>query len=667
MNKKVLIVEDEFIVANDLRLILVQAGYSVTGIAASAEEADEHLEIYKPHLVILDIRLNGKRTGIDLARKLKQENIAFVYLSANSNQKLLEEAKTTEPYGFLVKPFREKDLLVMLDIAWYRHTHSLESRLRQEECLQNQLTQIINDASGVEQKLLKMARALQSFVAFDLVSAGVRPIPAGRFSDAGYMRVGFDEYQLIGEKEWTAVTGLNQKALFAIAANSPADTGARICESDQPGGSCNADPLQRALLHGMRLQSCLVFPVVMGYGLSVHYFFYSRQPGVYTHEHVTLLNRLKMRLADLAGQIVYDETSPPVVNSRPVSVKWNPNDAKGHDVFKNIIGSHHLLLAALDLALQVAPYNTSVLILGESGTGKEKVAQSIHELSARKDGPFIKVNCAAIPPTLVESELFGHEKGAFTGAIEKRKGKFEQADGGTIFLDEIGELPLSIQVKLLRVLQEREIEHVGGNSTIKVNVRIVAATNRNLEKEVAEGRFRLDLYYRLNVFPITLPPLRERKTDLEALTLFFADKFCRAFNKPFNGIAESMIAKICAYSWPGNIRELENILEQSVVLNDGRSALQLMRTLPAAVPGVHDKSDINTLEEVKHVQRETERAYIISILKKAKGRIRGANGAAELLNIKPTTLESKMAKLNIDRHDFIDTAGNLSSWLPAKD
>lgn len=312
--------------------------------------------------------------------------------------------------------------------------------------------------------------------------------------------------------------------------------------------------------------------------------------------------------------------------------------------FRNIIGNHHLLLSALDLTAQVAPYNTSVLILGESGTGKEKLAQSIHLLSPRKNGPYVKVNCAAIPATLIESELFGHEKGAFTGAAEKRKGRFEQADGGTIFLDEIGELPQEMQVKILRFLQEKEIQYIGGSALVKVNARIVAATNRNLEKEVAAGNFRLDLYYRLNVFPITLPPLRERRSDIEGLAIYFGEKFCREFNKPFNGIAASTMEEMITYDWPGNIRELENVLEQSAILNDGKSKLELKRSLTGKSTALPTKG-IKTLEE-------TEREYIISMLRKADGRIRGLNGAAELLNIKPTTLESKMAKLKNRREDL---------------
>lgn len=656
MISKVLVVEDEFVVANDLRLILAQAGYKVIGIAGSYEEAYELIQNEKPDLVLLDIQLKGKLSGIDLARMLSAENIAFIYLSANSNQKILEEAKTTQPYGFLVKPFREKDLLVTIDIASYRHKHSLESKLRREEHLQKQLTDISNEASDTLQKLLKSTRTIQSYIPFDLLSLGVRPVEGERLNDKGYMRTGFDEYQFIGEKELTTIAGLNKKTISLIIQNSSADNNLRIYNSAEINKRSDNPSLQILMSRHFRMNSFLMFPIALGYGISVHYCFYSRQPDIYTKDHLALLNRLKMCLVELGEKIIHDETSS--LGSKKQLVQRKRGEGANDGGFKSIIGNHHLLLSALDLAAQVAPYNTSVLILGDSGTGKEKVAQFIHDHSTRSSGPFIKVNCAAIPATLVESELFGHEKGAFTGAIEKRKGKFEQADGGTIFLDEIGEVPTSIQVKLLRVLQEREIEALGGNSPLKVNVRIVAATNRNLDKEVAQGKFRLDLYYRLNVFPIFLPPLKERKTDIESLAIFFARKFCTAFNKPFIGISESMMEEMFAYDWPGNIRELENIIEQSVVLSTLNSKLQLMRPLRSSTPLSSSQMYTPTLESAKRVHRETEKEYIISTLKKTNGRIRGANGAAELLNIKPTTLESKIAKLNISKQDFINTIGN---------
>ncbi len=657
MKKKVLIVEDEFIVANNLRQVLQRFGYEVSGIAASAEEAEEILQQNKPDIALLDIRLPGKYSGIDIARKLKAENIAFIYLSANSSQKVLEEAKTTEPYGFLVKPFRKKDLLVMLDIAWYRHIHSLETKTNQESLLEQQITAISQENPDSGQVLPEIARVMQPFLPFDLITSGLRPLSTAQFNDKGYLRIGFDEYQFIGEKELLTITNIKRTALPVILANSNTDINTTIYNNATTSEKTNIPSLQKTLTETFNIQSYLVFPVALSNGLSFHYFFYSRQQHAYTNNHIALLNRLKTCLTAAAEKMIYGEDRAPAMPAPAGSRRMMQGATIDHPEFRNIIGNHPLLLAALDLTAQVAPYNTSVLILGESGTGKEKLAQSIHLLSPRKNGPFIKVNCAAIPATLLESELFGHEKGAFTGATEKRKGRFEQAEGGTIFLDEIGELPLEMQVKILRFLQEKEVQYLGGNSTLKVDVRIVAATNRILEKEVAAGNFRLDLYYRLNVFPITLPPLRERSSDIAGLANYFAEKFCREFNKPFSGIAASMMERMIAYDWPGNIRELENILEQSAILNDGRSQLELKRSLPGETTELSRKV-IKTLEDVKRIQEETEREYIIATLKKTEGRIRGANGAAELLNIKPTTLESKMAKLQIKRDDFINPIGN---------
>lgn len=650
MSKKILIVEDEFIVANNLRLILTEAGYVINGIAVSAREAQENIQQNKPDLVLLDIRLKGKLSGIDIARKLRADNIPFIYLSANANQAILEEAKTTEPYGFLVKPFRKKDLLVTLEIAWYLHQHSLESKLRREEQLQKNLTAISNEALDTRESLLKFARAIQSYIPFDFITCGIRPPDAKQFTDTGYLRTGFDEYHFIGDKEWMNISGLSRDALSGIWEKTDNSSIPGIYDHEINENGIN-NLLQQKLMDDLRLASYLVFPVALGYGLSVHYFFYSRNTGIYNNDHIDLLNRLKTYMEAIANKTVYAETAS-VENNRQSVISKKKVDGAESQVFQNIIGNHPLLLSALDLAAQVAPYNTSVLILGESGTGKERVSQSIHLLSQRRNGPFIKVNCAAIPPTLIESELFGHEKGAFTGAIEKRKGKFEMAEGGTIFLDEIGELPLAMQAKLLRVLQEREIEYVGGNSPVKVNVRIVAATNRNLEKEVADRNFRLDLYYRLNVFPITLPSLRDRKTDIEALAIFFANRFCKEFNKPFTGISPSMLKELQLYNWPGNIRELENVLEQSVILHDGKSKLELKRNLVGESTSSNTAAIIRTLADIKIDQIETEKEYIISALKKCKGRIRGLNGAAEMLHIKPTTLESKMSKLNIKKEDF---------------
>jgi two-component system response regulator HydG len=447
MKEKILIVEDEFIVANDLKIMLIKAGYQITGIASSVVQARKSIAEKKPDWVLLDIMLKGDLTGIDLAWELREKKLPFLYISANTNQSTLEAVKETQPYGFMVKPFRERDLIVMLDIAKYRF--------------------------GVEE-----------------------------------------------------------------------NTDARKPES--------------------------------------------------------------------------------------------------HEEIEGIIGRSPLLQEVVEKIKVVAPTDTSVLVIGESGTGKEKVAHSVHELSDRKNNPLVIVNCAALPHSLIESELFGHEKGSFTGANAMRIGKFEQANGGTLFLDEIGELPLDSQVKLLRVLQEKEIERLGGNKIIKVNVRIVAATNRSLEKEVAEGRFRLDLYYRLNVFPIELPPLRERKEDIGLLADFFLHKYAAASKRAITSIDKSALDQLYQYSWPGNIRELEHLIERTVLLTKTAEIESFDLPKPSETSFVQNQDQLKSMEDM-------ERDHIMNALHHCNGKVSGSGGAAELLKIQPQTLYSKMKKLGIDK------------------
>lgn len=469
MNQKILIVEDQFIEANNLQMILERAGYQVCTIAHSVSMALEIIDEEQPDLVLLDIYLQGPLTGIDLAHVLKEKNIAFVYLSANSNPETLEAAKATRPYGFLVKPFREKDVLVTLNIAYYLHEHSLEASLRREPGLQ----------------LMKPS-----------ASSEVRVV----------------------------------------------------------AGSSTQTPFS-----------------------------------------------------------------------------------------EGIIGRSESLGQVLNLLQIVAPSETSVLILGESGTGKEKIAQSIHTLSPRKTKPLIKVNCATLPAALIESELFGHEKGAFTGATDRRIGKFEQAEGGTIFLDEIGEMPPDLQVKLLRVLQEKEIERIGGRNTIRINVRVIAATNRNLEEEVAGGRFRIDLYYRLNVFPILLPPLRERKEDIPLLADHFVHLYARKAGKKITGLSDRALKSLMHYHWPGNIRELENLIERSVLLSNGTN----IEDIPIPTVRLEEIANLNGGTQHTKTMEENERDHIQLVLAQCNGKVAGPNGAAERLGIPVSTLNSRMKKLGI--------------------
>ena len=317
-------------------------------------------------------------------------------------------------------------------------------------------------------------------------------------------------------------------------------------------------------------------------------------------------------------------------------------------VGEDVIGADFGLKPVMDLVRQVSPLDSPVLLLGETGSGKEVVANAIHKASFRRQAPFIKVNCGAIPPSLMDSELFGHEKGAFTGALSQKRGRIERAHTGTLFLDEIGELSLDAQVRLLRVLQEKEIERVGGSGPIAVDIRVIAATHRNLEKMMAGGAFREDLYFRLRVFPIPIPPLRSRMMDLPALVQHFIQKKAREMKRsPAPGLASGALERLMAYHWPGNVRELENAVERALILSRGEALvfddiapktekIPGDRIVPQSLP-VPETLDLNAMN-CRHIRR---------ILDLCKGRVEGENGAAKRLNIHPSTLRKRMRKLGI--------------------
>jgi two-component system, NtrC family, response regulator HydG len=448
---KILIVEDQFIEANNIRLILRDSGYVVLPMASSVAQALSILQHETADLVLLDISLEGQQSGIDLAKILKGRGLPFVYLSANTDKSTLDQAKETEPYGFLAKPLRKKDVLIMVEVALYLHRQ-------------------------------------RGLIAESPV--GNVPVPDG--------------------------------VLFSIIGESPGI---------------------KAVLNNVRV---------------------------------------------------------------------------------------------------VAPSELSVLILGENGTGKELVAEAIHRMSGRRDKPLVTVNCAVLPAELIESELFGHEKGAFTGAHEKRIGKFEQAEGGSMFLDEIGELPPNLQAKFLRVLQSGEIEPVGGKGR-KVNVRIIAATNRVLEDEVAAGRFRIDLYYRLNVFCVKIPALRDRRDDIPLLAAHFLAMHCGQQQKKIKGFTDSVMESMINHPWPGNIRELENFVARSVLISPG----PLIDTSDLPVMSVIDLSQYG--QPLVKSMAQQERDHIIAVLTHTNWRLNGKGGAAELLIMNASTLRSRMKKLGISK------------------
>ena len=385
----------------------------------------------------------------------------------------------------------------------------------------------------------------------------------------------------------------------------------------------------------------------------------SREQDAYSDEDMQFLQEVSIQVAlAIENMKFYEEIAALKARLEQENVYLREEVRTEHN-FEEIVGSSPPLVAVLHAVEQVAPADSTVLILGETGTGKELIARAIHNRSARRERALVTVNCSAISAGLVESELFGHRKGAFTGAIEQRIGRFELANNGTIFLDEIGELPLEAQVKLLRVLQEQEFEPVGSSRPVRVDVRVIAATNRDLLREVESGRFRSDLFYRLNVFPVQMPPLRERRSDIPQLVALFLSRFSKRLGKKIDGVSKETITRLMEYSWPGNIRELQNVIERAVVMSSGPN-LQLDQHL-APLPAHESKAaaaaapgDIKPIEGEPRSSAsldDVERAHIVSVLRQTTGVIDGPRGAAQILKIHPNTLRHRLGRLGIKPQD----------------
>ena len=368
----------------------------------------------------------------------------------------------------------------------------------------------------------------------------------------------------------------------------------------------------------------------------------STRADAFTTDDLTLLNQVAAQLA-IALENARTAREVELLRSRlEQDQRHLEGEIRTQLHFEEIIGESPALQQVLDQVAIVAASDATVLILGETGTGKGLIARSIHRASKRKDRSFVTLHCAAIPTGLLESELFGHEKGAFTGAVSQKIGRLELADKGTLFLDEIGEIPLELQPKLLRVLQDHEFERLGGTRTIKVDLRLIAATNRDLAKSVAEKEFRSDLFYRLNVFPIRTPSLRERREDIPLLVRYFVLKFAREMNRGIESIPTETMNALVNWHWPGNVRELENFIERSVILTDGTALRAPLADLQA-----------ETSNSAEHSLEGTERELILRVLRETAGTISGPTGAARRLGLKRTTLQSKMQRLGITRKDYI--------------
>jgi DNA-binding NtrC family response regulator len=637
--KRILIVEDQFIEAHDLQLILEKANYEVTGIARSVDQALEQIQIKKPDLVFVDIMLKGNRNGIELAQILKENHIGFIYISANSSKSILDQAKITQPYGFIVKPFREQDVLTTLEIAFYRQEYSLESQLMQQFQLQNSIEAITKLKLKWEDALLAFGKVVQTFMSFDYLEVGFTNTT--HYANLGVMRKNIDDYQIISPEKFSKIADISVKELNETYKKSKIDLKPIVYSEESLINNFQVAPIKGLIAHNFGIKSYLVFPISIAAIQKFNFTFYSRNFNVYSADSLKILANLENTFIQFITKMYIKTDSDPY--QKEIIIK----DVKPLDKtvgFEGIIGNSSQMITVFDYIRKVAPSDTSVLVLGESGTGKEKIAQSIHALSPRKDKPLVIINCGAIPENLAESLLFGHEKGAFTGAMDKRIGKFELADGGTIFLDEIGEMPLELQVKLLRVLQEREIERIGGTSSIKIDVRIIAATNKNLEEEVAAGRFRMDLYYRLHVFPIMVPSLKKRKEDIPDLTHHFIKVYSEKMGRKSPSLSDFALQQITNYNWPGNIRELEHVIQRAILLTDGNTIkdIEFSTSSKMHAEQATESFSIKTI-------LENERDYILYILKKCNGKISGIGGAAEILDIHPSTLNSKIKKLEIKR------------------
>ncbi len=561
--------------------LLSEAGYTVL-VAEDGESALERATYARPDLILLDVMMPGI-DGFETCRRLKEQpdthDIPIIFMSALSDTMDKVKGLRLGAVDYMTKPFQHEEVLARV------HTHLIVQRLKRELAEREaRLAAILTSAMdailtfGADGLVTLFNPAAE--VVFGRAASEALSQPVDSLLSEPLRRV-VREYQLRGEPRLWVPEGLH--ALRAGGEPFPVEA-----------------TLSRATTAGQPLYTMILRDIAA------------------RKQAEAAFNRLHGLNLYLRDEIQAE-----------------------HD-FEEMVGASTALRAVLREVETVAGTQATVLVTGETGTGKELIARAIHNRSTRQAKPLIKLNCATIPANLAESELFGHEKGAFTGALARKLGRFELANGGTLFLDEVGELPLDLQAKLLRVLQEGEFERVGGTQTLKTDVRLIAATHRDLEQRCREGQFRPDLYYRLNVFPIHSPALRDRREDIPLLVRHFVQKYAANLGKSIETMPLATLARLQAYSWPGNVRELQHVIERTVIVSRG-ATLEFGDWLrePAAETGP-GKASVTTLEEM-------EREHILKTLEITGWRVSGENGAARLLGLKPTTLEARMKKLGIER------------------
>jgi formate hydrogenlyase transcriptional activator len=512
-------------------------------------------------------------------------------------------------------------------------TRDSTDRKRAEEALLLQLSSVLLANVDIRKMLSAISASLRDVVPHDCATLALHDIATGQlrmqFLDTGSKQKQPTE---------TMISVNNSPAGFAFRTREP------VLLQRIAGSLFDAETVKH--LTDMNMQSACWVPLInreQNLGtISVA----SRRESAFSDRDVEMLGQIASQIAMAVNNALAFKQIADLRDRLKQEKQYLEDELNLENNFEDIIGESSGLKQVLKSIETVAPTDATVLIQGETGTGKELLARAIHRLSPRHARTFIRLNCAAIPAGLLESELFGHEKGAFTGAIARKMGRLELAHEGTLFLDEVGELPLELQPKLLRALQEKEIERLGGTHTISVNVRLVAATNRDLESLVAEKLFRSDLYYRLKVFPVVAPPLRDRRDDIPMLVRHFVDKHARRMGKSIESIAEESMEALVRWKWPGNIRELENFLERAVILNRGTTLHVLLAELE-----IEEEPESAAAADPR--LEAAEREHILRILRDCKGLVGGVGGAASRLGLKRTTLNSKLKKLGIERRDYI--------------
>ncbi|HLJ48932.1 MAG TPA: sigma 54-interacting transcriptional regulator [Bryobacteraceae bacterium] len=582
MPARILIVEDERITAEDLQDILTDLGYEVVDIVSSGTDAIRRAEEAKPDLALMDIRIKGDMDGTQVAAVLRSRfNIPVVYLTAHADAETLERAKVAQPLGYITKPFQEAELHANVEMALHKHREDLKARDR-------------------EDVLASTLAALGEGVISTSVSGTVTLL-----NTKAEVWTGWSAREALGKK-------LDE--VFPLVQQS---TGQRLEE-----------PLIRVLELG----------VIEEFGNGTVLL---RKDGTQRAVEGSIAP-IRSHEGDISGVvIVFGGAKTPAEQSQgaPAS-KEKDEDGIGLGDFKMVAASPRMK-QVLRFAKRVAESEASTILLeGESGTGKDVVAQYMHHIGNRRNGPFVSLNCAAIPETLMESELFGYEKGAFTDARAPKAGIMEVASSGTIFLDEIGEMPIVLQAKLLRVLEDQRFRRLGGVRDIQVDLRVMAATNRKLVEAIDEGKFRLDLYYRLNVIQICLPALRERREDILPLARYFIQMYNTRFRRSINGLSRGAEQTLVEYEWPGNVRELRNMVERAMILEETDwiqpSSLQLEGRIQQTLA---EGPQAGTLEQA-------ERSLLVQALEKAEG---NQTRAAVLLGISRDALRYKMKKFNLGR------------------